>query len=142
MRKHLALLSMLVAIVLPTALAANRIYFRELIVIPVRQIDATSFEVIEADGAGGMQMWCAAGIFARNVLDQRGGTLAVTRPRGPSATFPGRTSVIYSTRPVSDPKSSYSPNVRTAGLTFSVTHAYALCRSMLPERVVRVRVIR
>ena len=52
MLKHLAILACLV---LPTTVAADRIFFRELIVIPVRPIDANSFEVIEADGAGGMQ---------------------------------------------------------------------------------------
>ena len=138
MLRHLAIL---IFIALPTALAANRIYFRELIVIPVRQIDATSFEVIEADGAGGMQMWCAAGIFSRKVMGLRGGDLTVIRSRGPSETYPGRKSVVFTTRPVDNPKSSYSTSVRTAGLQFSMTHAYAQCRSMLPERVVRVRVL-
>ncbi|MEO0503965.1 MAG: hypothetical protein AAFZ14_11620 [Pseudomonadota bacterium] len=138
MLKHLAILACLV---LPTTVAADRIFFRELIVIPVRPIDANSFEVIEADGAGGMQMWCAAGIFSRKVLGQRGGDLSIVQARGPSSAYPGRKSVIFTSLPVDNPTSSYSTNVRTAGLTFSMTHAYAQCRSMLPERVVRVRVL-
>ena len=139
MLRQLALAALMT---LPTSAVADRFYFRELIVIPVRQIDANSFEVVEADGAGGMQMWCAAGIFSRKILGQRGGDLTVTQPRGPSQRYPGRTSVVFTTLPVADTKSSYSTSVRTAGLSFSMTHAYAQCRSMLPERVVRVRVLR
>ncbi|MEL7262630.1 MAG: hypothetical protein AAGK69_14700 [Pseudomonadota bacterium] len=138
MFKRLAILMLLAA---PTALQADRIFFRELIVIPVRQIDANSFEAIEADGAGGMQMWCAAGIFTRKVLGQRGGDIAVAQARGPSAAYPGRKSVIFTTQAVADPKSSYSTSLRTPGLTFSMAHAYAQCRSVLPEQIVRVRVL-
>ncbi|WP_299689633.1 hypothetical protein [uncultured Tateyamaria sp.] len=139
MLKHFAILALAA---LPTVAHAERIIFRELIVIPVRQIDATRFEVIEADGAGGMQMWCAAGIFSRKVMGLRGGDLTIVQARGPSANYPGRKSVIFTTQPVANPKSSYSTGVRTEGLQFSMTHAYAQCRSMLPDRVVRVRVLR
>ena len=138
LRHHILALAL---VLVPTLALPQSLFFRELIVIPVRQIDANSFEAIEADGAGGMQMWCAAGIFARNVLGQRGADIAVAQPRAPSATFPGRKSVVFTTQPVADRKSSYSTNVRTQGLTFSTTHAYAQCRSMLPERVVRVRIL-
>jgi hypothetical protein len=128
------------ALAIPTSPGAQGIYLRELVVIPVRPIDANTFEVIENDGAGGSQMWCAAGIFTRDYLNQRGGAIGVLQARAASAAYPGRKSVIFTTRPLPNAKSSYSEDVRTAGKTFSMGHASALCRSQ-PEYLIRVQVL-
>lgn len=124
----------------PAALSAQSIFIRELVVIPVRPIDTTTFEVIENDGAGGSQLWCAAGKFSRDALGQRGGSITILQARGPSSAFPGRKSVVFTTKPVANPVSSTSQSVRTVGQVFSMAHANALCRSD-PERWIKVRVV-
>jgi len=128
------------AFVWPATAFAQSLFSRELVVIPVRPIDATSFEVIENDGAGGTSMWCAASIFVEDYLDLRGAQITVAQARGDSAAFPGRKSVIFTIEPVAGAVKSYSQGVRTLGQTFSQGHANALCRSQ-PEYVVRVRVV-
>jgi len=128
------------SLVWPAAISAQSIYLRELVVISVRQIDANSFEVIESSGAGGTQLWCAAAKFTRDNLRQRGGDISVLEARGPSAAFPGRKSVIFTTAGVANPVKSTSQGVRTEGQTFTMAHAYALCRSQ-PEYLIKVRVV-
>lgn len=127
-------------VILPTALAANFIHPRERIVLPVRPIDATAFEVVENDGAGGTQIWCAAGIYARNVLKQNRAEVTVQRARGASEVFLGRNSVIFTTAPVAGAFKSTSQGVTRAGHLFTAAHAYALCRSN-PEQWIRIRII-
>lgn len=101
--------------------------FLETYTIPVNPIDATTFETIEADGAGGTQHWCAAAIFARRVMGVDQGNLYVKEARGPSRTVPGRIGVVFTTQEVPGASKSYSQGVRDAGKTFSVGHANALC---------------
>jgi len=134
------LLSIGLCLLMPTAVLAQRIFLKELVVIPVRPIDANTFEAFENDGAGASQVWCAAGKFTRDYLRQRGGELYVLQARGDSAAVPGRKSVIFTTQPVANPVKSYSVSLRKEGLNFSMTHAYALCRSQ-PEFLIRVRVV-
>ncbi|APX12348.1 hypothetical protein [Tateyamaria omphalii] len=121
-------LSLAVLITLPTLGHAQDFVRRERFTIPVNQIDATSFEVIEADGAGGTQLWCAAGLYTRNVLGQRGGDLYIQTGRGDAVTAPGRKGVVFSTQPVDGAFSSFSQGVRRTGKVFSMTHAFSLCR--------------
>ncbi|WP_299610470.1 hypothetical protein [uncultured Tateyamaria sp.] len=127
-------------ILLPTALAAQRFFYKELVIIPVRPIDKYTFEAVENDGAGGTQIWCAAGKFTRDYLRQRGGDITVLTPRAASNTFPGRKSVIFTTNAADTSVRSTSQGVRQAGQTFSMAHAYALCRSRF-DLYVKVRVI-
>lgn len=126
-----------VLITAPTLAPAQDSSRRERYTLPAVQIDANSFEIIEADGAGNSQIWCAAGIYAREVLGQRDGDLAVEVPRGPSQTTPGRRGVVFTTAPVEGAFSSTSLGIRKAGLTFSAGHAHALCRQF---RNLKVRV--
>ena len=105
--------------------------------VPVVPIDANSFEAIEADGAGAKQMWCAAGIFANNVLGQGKAKLYIKQARGSSVTVAGRKGVIFTTQPVPDATKSYSFSLRKVGLTFSVSTVYGLCEGD-PFRRVRV----
>ena len=114
----------------PTIVLAQDAARRERFTIPVNQIDTTTFEVVEADGAGGTQLWCAAGIFARHVLGLRGGNLYVAKGRGDAVTAPGRKGVVFSTEAVEGAFSSVSQGVRRSGQVFSMTHAYSLCRNL------------
>lgn len=132
---------LILTLIVPSAVSAFDFYFQDLIIIPVRPIDGQTFEVYENNGAGPTQMWCAAGKFTKYYLDERGGDLAVLQARGPSASVPGRKSVIFTTRPQGETFGSYSPSIRRAGLTYSMTHANALCRQDYPQRFIRVRVV-
>ncbi|WP_147112834.1 hypothetical protein [Tateyamaria sp. syn59] len=123
-------LSLAILITLPTLSHAEAFVQRERYTIPVNQINATSFEVIEADGAGGTQMWCAAGLYARNVLGQRGGDLTIETGRGDALTAPGRKGVVFTTAPLEGAFSSFSQGVRRSGKVFSMTHAFALCQTL------------
>lgn len=140
MLKSLCVLPFILAVSIPTILGAQQLLLKEIIVIPVHPLDANTFEVVENDGAGGTQMWCAAGKFVRGYLGQRGGDIAVLNARAASKSFPGRKSVIFTTLPVQNAVSSVSQGVRTPGQTFSMGHAYALCRSQ-PEQIIRVRIV-
>lgn len=121
-------LSLLVTV--PTMSHAQDFMRRERFTIPVNQIDATTFEVIEADSAGGTQVWCAAGIYARNVLGLRGGNLYIQTGRGDAVTAPGRKGITFTSEPVPGAFSAVSQGVRRAGQVFSMTHAYSLCRNL------------
>ncbi|WP_299368360.1 hypothetical protein [uncultured Tateyamaria sp.] len=127
MLKSVLYTSLAVAVTAPTLAPAQDFERRQRFTLPAVQIDGNSFEIIEADGAGNTQMWCAAGLYARKVLGQRGGDISVERPRGASQSTPGRRGVVFTTAPGSDAFSGVSLSVRRAGLTFSMAHAYALC---------------
>ena len=114
-------------LVLPSLAIAQSFFFLERYTIPVNQIDATTFETVDADGAGGTQHWCAAGIYASKVLGLKKVFLFIKQPLGPSVTVPGRKGVVFSTEPVPGATQSYSEGVRKAGKTFSLSHASALC---------------
>ncbi|AXI45950.1 hypothetical protein C1J03_07890 [Sulfitobacter sp. SK012] len=95
--------------------------------IPVFPISNDSFEVIENDGAGASQLWCAASIYATEVLGQGRGTLTITRAREASQNVPGRKGVIFTTAQVKDASSSYSFSVRKPGLSFKTGTAETAC---------------
>lgn len=137
MLKSLALAGLLA---MPTQLHADFIGFATIdtFTIPVLPIDETTFETIEADGAGGTQLWCAAGIYARRVLGLTNADLYIKQARGPSVTVEGRNGVVFTTQEVPNASKSYSESVKDAGKTFSAGHAYALCRGS-DFRVVRIR---
>lgn len=128
------------SLALPAAAFAQRVFYKQTFELPVRAIDANTFEVVEADGAGGAQIWCAAGKFTREELGQRGGDLTVVQARGPSEVFAGRKSVIFSTVPAADPVTSYSASIRKPGLSFSMAHAYAMCKSH-PDYAIKYRLV-
>ena len=61
--------------------------------------DATAFEVFPGRAAGGTEVFCAAGDFARRHLDARAtDRVEITGPIGPSRTRPGRRSVVFALR--------------------------------------------
>lgn len=124
-RSMIAGLAVLMAV--PTVLPAQGFVRQDSFTLPVAPIDANSFEVVESDGAGGPQMWCAAGLYARKVLGQRAADLYVQQARGPSQTMPGRKGVVFTTAPVAGAFGTTSLGIRQAGATHSVAHAFALC---------------
>jgi len=122
----------------PVHVAAQDIVSRERFDIPIFSVDATTFEVIENDGAGGTQLWCAAGIYVRDILGQRTGSIFIRDGRGDSRAVTGRKSVVFTTQPVGGAFSSVSQGVRRAGKVFSTAHAYALCRGT-PRLQINIR---
>lgn len=124
-------------LVTPMAALAQDFQIHEPFNIPVYPIDATTFEVVENGGAGGTQMWCAAGKFTREVLGQRGGAIYILEPRGASQAVEGRKSVVFTTNAVDGAFGTLTQGVGRAGQTFSMAHAYALCRD---TRFLRIRV--
>lgn len=136
-RSTLAVLAVLVTT--PTIAPAQQGDFmrRQSFTLPVALIDADSFEVIEADGAGGSQLWCAAGLYVRKVLGQRGGDIYVETPRGPAQSMAGRKGVVFTTAPTQTAIPSFTLGVRRAGLTHSMSLSYALC-SDLPQLRLRL----
>jgi hypothetical protein len=117
-----------VVMIAPLPAFSQGMAMRESFDIPVYPMDANTFEVVEKDGAGGTQLWCAAGIYARDTLGQRDGSLYILQGRGDSRAEPGRKSVIFTTQAVENAFSSVTQGVRRAGQVFTVSHAYALCR--------------
>ena len=117
-----------VAMTAPLPALAQSFGMRERFDIPVYPIDANTFEVVENSGAGGTQLWCAAGIYARDTLGQRDASLYILEGRGDSRAEPGRKSVIFTTQAVEGAFSSVTQGVRRAGQVFTVSHAKALCR--------------
>jgi len=136
MFKPMFIAAMAIATTLPTLAPAQDFERRQRYTLPAAQVDGNSFEIIEADGAGNSQMWCAAGLYARKVLGERGGTLTIEAARGPAQTVPGRRGVVFTTAQVPDAFGGVSLSVRQPGLTFSMTHAYALC-SQFPNLKLR-----
>ncbi|WP_299723671.1 hypothetical protein [uncultured Tateyamaria sp.] len=114
----------------PTLAFADMLAAQSHFELPVIGIDANSFEVIEEQGAGGPQMWCAAAIYARKVLGQRGADLYIEVPRGQAQTIAGRQGVVFTIAPVSNPVQSYSFGTDQAGSKHSVASANSICRDV------------
>ena len=130
MLKSLFAATMAFAVSVPTLLPAQDFFILERFVLPVNQIDANSFEVVEADGAGPPQIWCAAGIYARRVLNQPSGDLYLEGARGPSQTQPGRKGIVFTTEPQDGAFSSITLSTRRVGLVKSVGLANSVCYDM------------
>lgn len=88
------------------------------------------FEVVRRPGTGPAQYWCAAGDFARHVLDTAGtARLYVHRAAGPSVARPGATAVQFALIPPPDtePPQGYSLSVAPgANLSSAFAHQYCL----------------
>ena len=113
-----------------THAGAQQIFQDDTFTLPAAALGPNTFEIIEADGAGGSQIWCAAGIYARRVLGQRGGDITIVRARGPSEAFPDRVGVVFTTANVRDASTGFSASTRRVGLRFSMQHAFSLCTEM------------
>lgn len=125
-----------VTVSVPVSATARDLRLHDRFDIPVYAIDAGSFEVVENDGAGGTQLWCAAGIYVREVLQQRNGSIYILQVRGDSQAEPGRKSVIFTTQPGDNTFFSVTQGVRSTGKTFTAAHAYALCDDTPQLRIV------
>ena len=138
MLKPLQSAALAVLVTAPTMLPAQSLTRSDIFEIPVYALDADSFEVIENDGAGGTQLWCAAGIYAREVLGQRSGSLYIEQGRGPAVSLSGRMGVQFTTQAVPNAFSAFTQGVRRTGQVFSINHAFALCGDM-PNLRVQIR---
>lgn len=118
-----------------TVSASAQIVFQERYLLPVNAIGDKTFEVVERSGAGGTQMWCAAGIYATRHLGLNTGDLYVLEGYGPSQTMPGRRGVVFSAEPVDGAFQSFDQGVRKAGKTFRIGHATALCGELSQVRI-------
>lgn len=118
------------AVLAPMSADAQGFAGRGHFTLPATALGPNTFEIIEADGAGGSQIWCGAGIYARQVLGQRGGDITIVEGRGASQTQPGRKSVIFTTNPVAGSFGSYSTGISKPGTRFSMTQAFAQCSDL------------
>lgn len=142
MIKRVTIAILALGLSLPAVVTAQGFGFKRVVRIPVLPIDSNTFETVVNDGAGGSLMWCAAARFTRHYLRQRGGDLFVKKPVGPSATFPGRKSVIFTTQPVPNSVTSYTEGIATPGQRFSQAHGYSICRTQERQHYyVRVQVV-
>ncbi|MHC0054897.1 hypothetical protein [Actibacterium sp. D379-3] len=106
--------------------------------------DATTpgqFEVIGRPGNGPTHYWCSAGDYVINKVhllpNQR---IYIVKPRGPSATRPGSTSVVFTVLPDADvlaaaealPAGDYSLSISAVGANFLAAHGESTCRSITP----------
>lgn len=131
------LLSCICAVVMPAMVAANP-YTAENF-LKVWTLDATTFEVIEANGEGARGLWCAAASYAERQMrmDHRN-PIYVLVPRGPSVSRPDRKSVIYTINPEALPAGTVIhqgafATTRTAGAMFPSYLARTFCRDRFGE---------
>ena len=100
--------------------------------LTVNPVSASEFEVIESNGAGARQIWCAAAEYNERVLrNQRETILIVKTKRGPSITNRGEKGVVFTNNPanVSAPiTKSVSVSVNTPGMSPPSHHARTFCK--------------
>lgn len=99
----------------------------------VNAISPTQFEVIERGDAGAQDMWCEAARYAGVQLGMTRGRLYIETPRGPARTAQGRIGVTFTTDVPAKSVTSYSVNVRQAGLSLPIFHARQFCRNHIIE---------
>ena len=110
------------------AVSAHAFQFgRETVRVSVLPISATEFEVLESVNVGGPQMWCAAGLYARQAYGRGVKQLYVARGRAESTRLAGRKSVVFSTKPVPSAFTDLSLGVRRTGKTLTALHARSAC---------------
>ena len=124
-------LFLLVVVAASPALAVASGFFYSDPRLDVNPISATSFEVIEARGAGARDIWCAAAQYAVTDLGLDRGRLWIEQPRGPARTAQGAKGVTFTTQEMPATSTSYSVTVRTAGANLPVIHALQFCRDYL-----------
>ncbi|MFC6588955.1 hypothetical protein [Sulfitobacter pacificus] len=114
---------------IPYALSANTDGEEDRIVIA--PLGNTDFEVIQGTNFGAAEYWCGAATY----VERRRGwpettPIYVKKPEGPSATAPGRKSVIFTTAPTDVAQAP-------SGLTLSVRKAGAMRKSAVARRYCR-----
>lgn len=138
MIKRISMLGLAALIAAPTLAPAQGFLLGEKFTLPVAAIDRDSFEVVEANGAAGPQIWCAASIYMSAVLNQKSGDLFIETPRGASRTVAGRKAVTFTTAPQSGAFKSASFGTRQTGEVHSYAAANAVCRQFDDD--VRIRI--
>jgi hypothetical protein len=98
--------------------------------------DAEGFEVFPRGGAGGAELFCAAGDFARRHLGAAAtDRVEIAAPLGPSAERPGLRAVRFVLRPAGTGANRGLDRLVLRpwrpGVSRSVAHAVALCEATL-----------
>ncbi|RDC68956.1 hypothetical protein DLJ49_19345 [Rhodovulum sp. 12E13] len=101
--------------------------------------EAASFEVFPGRAAGGSDVFCAAGDFARRHLDARAtDRVEIVHPIGPSRTRPGQRSVVFAMRPPGSGRNAGLDAVVlrpwSEGVSRSVAFSEALCDAVNRRR--------
>lgn len=125
---RLMILATLVSLTLPAASLAQA--FRATNHLHVVPLNATTFEVIEANGEGGQGIWCAAADYAETRLGYYG-RIYIREGRGPSRSAAGRKSIVFTTDVASLPEGpfqSLSVSTSRVGVGLPVNHAIQFCR--------------
>jgi hypothetical protein len=110
--------------------------YRGNLVVPDSAVPG-QFEVFSIPGDGARDLWCAAAKFAQKELyalpNRR---IYVVRPRGPSETNPGATSVVFTVSPdaalleaaAAIPQNDINLDVGRPGRNFRMAHGLQTCR--------------
>ena len=126
------LIATLTCLALLGALPAQANSFTAVNRLTVNPVSASEFEVIESNGAGARQIWCAAAEYNERVLgNQRETELIVKTKRGPSITQPGRKGVVFTNNPANVSATitkSVSVSLNTPGMSLPSHHARTFCR--------------
>lgn len=96
--------------------------------LDVNPTSQTTFEVIEDNGAGPNQIWCAAADYSTSQLRMPSGRLYISTPRGPSVTEPGKKGVSFSTQPLDGVSGRATNSIKEVGANLRVGHAIQFCR--------------
>lgn len=133
MFKFLTAMSLSGAVCAGSALAAQSVVFR--LNLDVNPVSATSFEVIEARGAGAMDIWCAAATYAEDTLRIPGNKrLYIEKARGPAVTASGRKGVVFTTIGEGRDNKTYSVSVKQVGYSLPIHHAKQFCLNYIIEQ--------
>jgi hypothetical protein len=104
--------------------------FRAVNDLNVVPLSASSFEVIEARGAGPRGMWCAAAEYAEQRLGARD-RVYIQGARGPARSVQGRKSVVFTTNAGNLPRGPFQSaflSTSQTGIGLPVAHAIQFCR--------------
>jgi len=100
--------------------------------LQVVQFAPDRFEVLARPGSGAPDFYCAAGEFARRMLDARAADrVVVVEPVGPSRFNPGGRGVTFTVEPQGSvsPDRGFAARVNRVGANYTVAHSVAFCRS-------------
>ncbi|UOA28199.1 hypothetical protein [Pseudosulfitobacter sp. DSM 107133] len=102
--------------------------------LPVNPLSASTFEVIEKNGAGPRDIWCAAATYAIDQLGDQRGRLYIVTPRGPAQSVAGAKGVAFSTRdPGNAPAPGHSVTTSVPGANLLLFHAVQFCKDHIIE---------
>jgi len=108
---------------------AQALFYGQL-TMPVNAVSGTKFEVIQTDGIGPLEIWCAAGYYASKRLGKTRGRVFIDRPLGAALTAPGRKGVVFTINAPAQAESSgrTSLTIEDPGASLLINHALQFCK--------------